>query len=141
MSIANLIQRPARWLPPDATCSEAARMMRDENIGSVVVARDRQPLGIVTDRDLAVRVVAEGRDPDKLLLSDVMTDEPIFIGDDRSLDQAVAAMRDLAIRRVPVGDADGRLCGIVSMDDVLILLADQLGSLAGAIREEIGAGD
>ncbi len=116
-------------------------MMRDENIGSVVVARDRQPLGIVTDRDLAVRVVAEGRDPDKLLLSDVMTDEPIFIGDDRSLDQAVAAMRDLAIRRVPVVDADGRLCGIISMDDVLILLADQLGSLAGAIREEIGAGD
>ncbi len=141
MSIAKLIQRPVRWLPPDATCSEAARMMRDENIGSVVVARDRQPLGIVTDRDLALRVVADGGDPEKLLLSDVMTDEPIFIGDDRSLDQAVAAMRDLAIRRIPVVDSDGRLSGIVSMDDVLVLLADQLGSLAVAIREEVGAGD
>ncbi len=141
MSIAQLIQRPVQWLPPDATCSEAARMMRDENIGSVVVARNKQPLGMVTDRDLALRVVAEGGDPEKLLLSDVMTDEPIFIGDDRSVDQAVAAMRDLAIRRVPVVDADGRLSGIVSMDDVLVLLADQLGSLATAIREEVGAGD
>ena len=116
-------------------------MMRDENIGSVVVARDRQPLGIVTDRGLALRVVAEGGDPEKLLLSDVMTGEPIFIGEDRSVDQAVAAMRDLAIRRVPVVDADGRLSGIVSMDDVLVLLADQLGSLAVAIREEVGASD
>ena len=141
MSIAKLIQGPVQCLPPEATCSEAARMMRDENVGSVVVARDRQPLGIVTDRDLAVRVVADGGDPDKLLLRDVMTDEPIFIGDDRSVDQAVAAMRDLAIRRVPVVDADGRLCGMVSMDDVLVLLADQLGSLAVAIREEVGAGD
>ena len=141
MSIAKLIQGPVQWLPPDATCSEAARMMRDENIGSVVVARNKQPLGIITDRDLAVRVVADGGDPDKLLLSDVMTDEPIFISDDRSVDQAVAAMRDLAIRRVPVVDAGGRLCGIVSTDDILVQLADQLGSLAVAIREEVGAGD
>ena len=137
MSIERIAQRRVQTLPPDATCREAATMMRDENIGTVVVAEDRRPLGIVTDRDLAIRMVADGMEPDKTPLRDVMTGEPIFVGGERSIDQVIAAMRNLAIRRVPLVDAEGDLCGLVSMDDLVMLLADQLGDLADVIREEL----
>jgi CBS domain-containing protein len=137
MSIERIAERRVQTLPPDATCREAATLMRDENIGTVVVAEDRRPLGIVTDRDLAIRMVADGMEPDKTALRDVMSGEPIFVGGERSIDQVIAAMRNLSIRRVPLVDADGKLCGLVSMDDLVMLLADQLGDLADAIREEL----
>jgi CBS domain-containing protein len=81
--------------------------------------------------------MAEEGDASKVLLRDVMSDEPIFVSEDHGLGQVVSAMRDLAIRRVPVVDAAGNLTGIVAMDDLLILLADQLGDLASAIRDEV----
>lgn len=140
MSIERLIRHRVETLPPDASCAEAARLMRDENVGSVVVSDDDKPLGIVTDRDLVVRVLAEGNDADALTLGDIMSGEPIFLGADRNLEQALATMRDLAIRRLPIVDDEGRLCGMLSMDDVVILLAEQLGDLAMAVRKELGEG-
>lgn len=137
MSIRDFVRRPVCTLSPDATCCEAARQMRDENIGAVVVVEGSRPLGVVTDRDLVTRVMAEEGDASKLQLRDVMSEEPIFVSEDHGLDQVVTAMRDLAIRRVPVVNAAGDLTGIVAMDDLLILLADQLGDLASAIREEV----
>jgi CBS domain-containing protein len=137
MPIERLLRRPLKTLPPDATCQEAAALMRDENVGAIVVAEENRPLGVVTDRDLVVRVVAPGEDAARLRVRDVMTGEPIFVSGDRSLEQAIAAMRDLAIRRVPIVDAEGRLRGLVSMDDLLVLLADQFSNLAHTIRKEI----
>ena len=138
MSIDRIMQRPVVTLPPEATCAEAAALMRDENIGAVVIAESGRPLGMVTDRDLVVRVIANGMQAGKTQLRDVMSGEPIFLGGERSIEQVIAAMGSLAIRRVPVVDEAGRLCGLVSMDDMLILLADQLGDLARVIRQEIG---
>ena len=112
MPIERLLRRPVKTLPPDATCQEAAALMRDENVGAIVVAEENRPLGVVTDRDLVVRGLARG-------------------------EQAIAAMHDLAIRRVPIVDAEGRLRGLVSMDDLLVLLADQFSNLAHTIRKEI----
>jgi CBS domain-containing protein len=111
--------------------------MRDERVGAVVVAEENRPLGVVTDRDLVVRVMANGGDPDKLLLRDVMSTDPIFLSGPRTLDQLIVAMRDNTIRRVPVVSEEGRLQGLVSMDDLLVLLADQLSALCDVIRREI----
>ena len=72
--IDRLLRRPVKTLPPEATCQEAAALMRDENVGAVVVSEDRRPLGVVTDRDLVVRVVAPGEDAPRALVRDVMTD-------------------------------------------------------------------
>ena len=138
MSIDRIMQRPVVSLPPEATCTEAAALMRDENIGAVVIAESGRPLGMVTDRDLVTRVIADGMEAGKTQLRDVMSGEPIFLGGERSIEQVIAAMGSLTIRRVPVVDEAGRLCGLVSMDDMLILLADQLGDLARVIRQEIG---
>ena len=137
MSIDSLLRRPVCTLPPDALCREAAQLMRDEGVGSVVVAEQQRPLGIVTDRDLVVRVIAAGRAPEKTPLRDVMSGDPVFLANERSLDQVLATMRQQHVRRIPVVDAEGRLEGVLALDDVLPLLADQLGDLAEAIRGEL----
>jgi CBS domain-containing protein len=137
MSIDALLRRPVCTLPPDALCREAAELMRDEGVGCLVVAEQGRPLGIVTDRDLAVRVIAAGRAPEKTLLRDVMSGEPVFLARERGLDQVLATMRQQHVRRIPVVDAEGRLEGVLALDDLLPLLADQLGDLAEAIRGEL----
>jgi len=137
MDIEKLIRRPVCELPPDATCQEAASLMRDENVGAVVVAENGEPLGVVTDRDLVIRVIAAGEPADELCLRDVMSGEPIFLGDVRELDQVLATMREEGIRRIPIVNEEGQLEGLVAMDDMLLLIADQLGALAEVVRKEI----
>jgi CBS domain-containing protein len=137
ISIESLIRRPVMTLPASASCVAAARLMRDENIGSVVVADTREPLGVVTDRDLAIRVLAEARNPEDVRLEEVMSPYPVFLSIRRSLDDAITTMRDLGVRRLPVVDEHGHLEGIVSMDDILALIARQLGRLGEAVQREI----
>jgi CBS domain-containing protein len=138
MALERMIRRPVVTLPPDATCEDAAQAMRDENVGAVVVAEEGRPLGVVTDRDLVVRVIASGQDARELLLRDVMSGDPIFLGEKRGLEQVIATMREQRVRRVPIVDAAGRLEGVVSLDDLLLLLSEQLGALAETVRAEIG---
>lgn len=137
MPIQALLERPVETLPPDATCTEAADRMRKANVGAIVVADAGRPLGVVTDRDIALRVVADGRDPARTELREIMSGEPIFLSEGRSLAELIAIMRDLAVRRVPVVDADGQLEGLLSLDDLVILLSDQLADLSQTIRREI----
>lgn len=136
MPIERLIRRPVQTLGPGDTCREAAALMRDEGIGAVVVEQDKRPIGIVTDRDLAVRVMAKGGDPDKLTLREVMTKDPIFLAAPRSFDQLVAAMRDNIVRRVLVVEEDGTLRGVISLDDVLVLLSEQLADVCRVVQRE-----
>jgi CBS domain-containing protein len=137
MALDELIHREPETLPPDASCAEAARLMRDANVGAVVVVEGAKPLGLVTDRDLAVRVIAEQRDPQRVRLSEVMSGEPIFLSERRSVTSVVAVMRDLAIRRVMVVDDAGELVGVVAMDDLLMRIGEELAGLAEAIRKEV----
>lgn len=137
MPIEKLIHRPARALPATASCVEGAELMREENIGTVVVARNGEPLGIVTDRDLAVRVVAEHRNPAAVSLGDIMSPYPVFLSSKRSLDDAIATMRDLGVRRLLVVDDHGQLEGVLSLDDILMVFARQLGELGETIQREL----
>jgi CBS domain-containing protein len=139
MGLEKVIRRPVHTLGPDASCKEAAQLMRDLGVGCVVVAEGRRPVGLVTDRDVVVRVVAAGRDAGKVTLRDVMAGEPIFLGRERGLAQVIETMRDQGVRRLPVVDAEGMLEGILTLDDLLVLLADQLGGLAETVRKEIRA--
>jgi len=137
MPIERLIHRPVKTLGPDDSCEEAAALMRDENIGAVVIVDEGRVQGVVTDRDIAVRVVASGGSPAEVRLRSIMSGEPIFLSKARTLDQLVSAMRDMGVRRVPVIEDDGTVCGLVSMDDLLVLISEQLGELAQVIRKEI----
>jgi len=98
--------------------NEAARIMRDQNIGDVIVTtNDGSVCGIVTDRDLTLAVIAEDRDPTSMTVGDVCNHRVESIRSDEPVDEAVALMRNHAIRRLPVVD-DGQLVGIVSLGDL-----------------------
>jgi CBS domain-containing protein len=115
-----MTDNPVCCLPHDSV-GQVARVMRREHIGRVPVVtndRTREIIGIVTDRDLAIKVVAEGRDPNRTMVGDVMTHTIVVCRDDDDVSSAIAAMEEYQIRRVPVIDQSGRLVGIISQADV-----------------------
>ena len=98
---------------------EAARQMREGDIGDVIVMRDGRADGIVTDRDIVVRAIAAGRDPQSTPIGEVCTGNPVALEPQQSVDEAVQAMREHDIRRLPVVK-DGRPVGIVSLGDLAV---------------------
>jgi len=138
MTIDALVRRDVVVLSPTSSCQQAAALMRDRNVGCVVVVQEEEPVGIVTDRDLVTRSMAPGRDPARTLLQEIMSPSPIFLSQKRNLNDVVETMRELGIRRLPVVDAQNRLKGIIAIDDVLIELSHQLGALGVAIQRELG---
>ena len=116
---------------------EAGVMMRDGDMGAVPVVDDGRLVGIVTDRDIVVRGVAEGKTGDSTL-SDVMTTDLVTVSPDSFVVDAIRIMGDKQIRRIPVADADGKLAGIISMADVALQTEDER-EIAEAI-EEISSG-
>ncbi|MDA8301679.1 MAG: CBS domain-containing protein [Actinomycetota bacterium] len=102
-----------------ATVAEAARLMRDENIGNVVVTEDYQVCGIVTDRDITIRAVATGQDPVRTKVRDICSGDLTYLGVDDTVEDAIRTMREKALRRVPVVQ-DGQAVGIVSLGDLAV---------------------
>jgi CBS domain-containing protein len=103
--------------PENATAAEAAQGMREWDIGDVLVERDGKVAGIVTDRDIVVRAVAEGRAPSSVKLSEICSDMLVTVAPTDTVEQAVRIMRDNALRRVPVFEGD-RAVGIVTLGDL-----------------------
>jgi len=102
---------------PDASVAEAARLMRVQGIGDVVVADGQDVVGVLTDRDIVVRAVADGTDPSALAAGDVCTPRPVVVGPREPLSVAVALMREHAVRRLPVVE-DGLPVGVLSLGDL-----------------------
>ena len=116
--------------------ADVAETMADETVGCVVITDDKTPVGIVTDRDLALRCVAEKADPTELTAQNVMTEDLETIQRDAGFYEAVERMSDNGVRRLPVVDDDGTLVGILTTDDLSELLADEQQELAEVIRAQ-----
>ena len=112
-----MTRRP-QALPLDATLYEAARIMRDEGIGDVLVTLGGRLCGMVTDRDIVVRGIAERRDATHTPLGEVCSADLVTIGPDEDVDTAARLMREQAVRRLPVVDEQQRPLGIVSLGDL-----------------------
>jgi CBS domain-containing protein len=93
-------------------------------------------VGVLTDRDIVVSVVAREVEPRSLKVGDVMTRNPLLVAEDGSLDATLSFMRDAGVRRVPVVGQHGELVGVLALDDVLERMAQQLTNIAGSIRSE-----
>lgn len=117
--IRNVMTTDPTTLPQDATVADAARRMRDEDIGDVLVVRDGELSAILTDRDIAVRVVAEDRVPSETRLNEVASKDIATLSPDDTIADAVRIMGSRALRRVPVVE-DGRPVGIVSIGDLAV---------------------
>ena len=137
MTTAREIMTPdAAFCPVDATAADAARKMAEEGVGALPVCDTKGRLtGVVTDRDLAVKVVAEGRDPNTSLSDFMDKTEVVTIGADDSVEEAIRTMKEHAVRRLPV--IDGRdLVGMVSQADIARAMPDaKVGDLVGAISD------
>ena len=116
-TIEDVMTRDPITLPGDATATEAAKKMREADIGPVLVADDDSIHGIVTDRDIVIRVVAEGKDPSTTKLASICSEHLLTLDPDSNVGAAIAMMKDKAIRRVPVVK-DGHAVGIVSLGDL-----------------------
>jgi CBS domain-containing protein len=120
--------------------TDAARLMREQHVGSLVVVDEtgtgRVPVGILTDRDIVVAVVAREVDPRALTAGDVMSNDLATVRPTDSAADALERMRRRGVRRLPVVAENGTLAGIVTIDDLLAAVADELGALVRAISAE-----
>lgn len=118
----------------------AARLMRDNHVGCLVVVDGvegrRIVVGVLTDRDIVTAVVAPGLDPAALTVDDVMTTDLVTAREDDSLIDLMRSMRRKGVRRVPVVGGQSELIGVVTLDDVLGVLSEELGLLAGTVDSE-----
>lgn len=136
MTVMDLMRADVVTAPPTASVDELVERMRQELVGSVVVTEDGSPVGIVTDRDVALAVVGDGETPDDLTADALMTPDPATVAVDAAVPGVFDAMLDASIRRLPVVDG-GELVGIVTLDDLVVFLAEELGVLADVVGTEM----
>ena len=139
MPIGDLCARTVMVIEPERSVRAAAALMREHHVGALVVVRDdgtRKPVGIVTDRDIAIGVVAVGLDAEVLTVGDIMGPRLFTAPVDQGVLETVRQMRTKGIRRLPIVECDGALAGLVTLDDLLALLAGELDKLAGLVARE-----
>ncbi|HRN88867.1 CBS domain-containing protein [Hyphomicrobium sp.] len=118
MKVKDAMHKGAEWVSPDTPLTQVARKMKELDVGSIPVGENDRLVGMVTDRDIACRAVADGRDCDAMTARDVMTDGIIFCRDMEELDDAMRIMEQKQIRRLPVINEQKRLVGMLSLGDV-----------------------
>ena len=127
--------------PPTTSAEEAAQMMREQHVGCVVVVEEHfdtlRPVGIVTDRDLVVEVMAAKARPESVTLGDLQTAALETVAADDDLLDAVAQMQTSGVRRLPVVGSNGELLGLLSLDDVLPALRDLIVALCDVMPQEV----
>ncbi len=139
MKTGQVCRRDVVSTPPQATLAQASRLMREHHVGSIVVLDDaetKHPIGIVTDRDIVVEVVAAGLDPDTLTVGDIMGRALVVAREDDDAMVSLKTMRRRGVRRLPVVDANGDLSGIVTLDDLLEVGSNALTDVVQAIASE-----
>jgi len=124
----------------EASVYEAAQLMRHHHVGTVVAMRRNGsgeiPVGIVTDRDIVLEIIAPGLDPEVLTVGDIMSTELMTVKESASIFEAIQHMRTMAVRRLPIVNDSGELVGIVTLDDLLGLLSEELHALARMVTRE-----
>ena len=131
--LGKICTKPVVTASAQMTVDEAARTMRSKNVGALVVVNAGRPVGMLTDRDVAVEVVAKGMDPDTVRVGDVMGKKPVTIREELGILDAAKVFAKTGVRRLPVVTKGGVLVGIIAMDDLIMLLGNEMGHMAGAL--------
>jgi CBS domain-containing protein len=123
---------------PDTSAQTLAILMRDRHVGAVVITEKDRPVGIVTDRDLVSRVVARYQDPLTIRARDIMTPDLVIAREGTQLAKLTEQMRARGIRRVPIVNGKGRLVNILTLDDMLVVLGEEIANLGRAVVTGMG---
>ncbi len=118
MKVREAMHQGAQWVSPDTPIREIARLMREHDIGSVPIGENDRLVGMVTDRDIVCRAVADGKNLDNLKARDVMSEGIFYCREDADLQEAVRLMEEKQIRRLPVIDQNKRMVGILALGDI-----------------------
>ncbi|HEV2702776.1 MAG TPA: CBS domain-containing protein [Steroidobacteraceae bacterium] len=144
MCVGDICRRDVVTIAPDSSLCEAARLMREQHVGMLVVV---EPIasgtgcsvkGVITDRDIVITVVGREADPKGLKVVDIMTRNPLIAVESQPISAVLRLMRTIGVRRVPVVNNRYVLVGVMAIDDVLEHMSEQLTSISGAIRDEQG---
>lgn len=135
MQVKDVMSKDPHFVKPDVTLRDAAQVMRDHDVGCLPVGEHDRLTGMLTDRDIAVRAVAEGRNPDTTKVSDVMSPGIRYCFEDETLDEAAKRLESSKIRRLVVLNRDKRLTGILSVSDFATQGNDR--KLAGRIESAV----
>lgn len=136
MEIAKIMHPKADWVEADTPVSEVAKMMKADDVGAIPVGKGDRLIGMITDRDIALRVVAEGRDPSQTRAEDVMTAGVVYCLTHQSVEDAIHLMDQKKIRRLPVLNEKKRLVGMLSIGDISHSVSRDLsGELIRAVSD------
>lgn len=136
MPVSDLAREDVVSVDPSTPVSELASTMAQADVGSVLVTEGDQPVGIVTDRDLAVRMLPDAIDPESVSAEDVMSDDLATVESNAGFLEAAETMSDHGVRRLPVVDGNDDLAGIITVDDLTELLADEQQHVAEVLRAQ-----
>lgn len=140
MPIIDICSRDVVTVVRDDTVGQAAKLMRQHHVGDVVVIEEahgvRKPVGIVTDRDLVVEVLAPELDPDVMTAGDIMAQNVTAVEEHAGIFEVIQLMTAKGVRRLPVVRRNGDLAGIVSLDDLFVLLAKEVGNFSKLLTKE-----
>ena len=140
MFVGEMCNRQVIICGPDDSIQTASELMRDNHVGDVIVVDHKEgkhfPIGILTDRDIVIEVLAEGVNLNDIAIKDVMSSNLICVKEDDFIIETIAKMRDKGIRRIPVVNREGSLEGILAVDDTIELVAELLSDLVNLFKRE-----
>ncbi len=135
MSLQKFCRTPVAKISADVNIVDACRMLEERNVGCLIVESDEKLCGVITDRDIALKVTGTQRDPQKTIVKDIMTTDPIRIFVDKDLHHLTSLMHAYHVRRVPIVNEYHKTVGIVTLDDLIALLGEQMSDIGKAIAE------
>lgn len=136
MSLSSLCNKEVICVEMGINIEEVGNLMEEKNIGCVVVIDSGKPCGLVTDRDILIRVINRGHNPKETYVDDVMSELVLTLDEDMGLHEALEKVKGMSVRRFPVTDKSGNLSGIITLDDIIYLLGKELSDVASIINSE-----
>lgn len=138
MKVSDIMSTDVSWVDPSAKLTDIAKMMKDKDVGSIPVVQNNTVKGIITDRDIVIRVISEGKDINQITAGQVMSADPVVIEQSEDIDKAADIMFDYQIKRLPVVKND-KLVGIISLGDLAVesIHVDEAGEALSGISRGI----
>ena len=140
MSLHKFCQRLVVTVTQERSIMEACRLLEENNVGCMVVEDNGRICGILTDRDVALKVTGESKDPQKTKVGEIMTRNPVRISIDKGLQELTSLMHSSHVRRVPIVNGLDKVLGIVTLDDLIAVISDEMFEIGRTVAEGFPAG-
>jgi len=140
MSLHKFCQRLVVTVTQERSIMEACRLLEENNVGCMVVEDNGRICGILTDRDVALKVTGESKDPQKTKVEEIMTRNPVRISIDKGLQELTSLMHSSHVRRVPIVNGLDKVLGIVTLDDLIAVISDEMFEIGRTVAEGFPAG-